>query len=87
MREEGYRLRLIELPDIVLEAILFNLTYDEIAKNRVVRDLLPTAFSSLSRSFRCTYSRCVFSERESYYYCVLSVICLLYALLYYSVEK
>ncbi|OXU31109.1 hypothetical protein TSAR_016405 [Trichomalopsis sarcophagae] len=37
MKEEGgYRLHLIELPDIVLEGILSNLTYDEIAKNRVV---------------------------------------------------
>lgn len=30
-------LSLINLPDVVLEAILSNLTYDEISKNRIVR--------------------------------------------------
>jgi hypothetical protein len=37
MKEEGTTLQLINLPDIVLETILSNLSYDEIAKNRIVR--------------------------------------------------
>lgn len=34
------KLQLIDLPDVCLEAILSNLSYDEISKYRIVRSLL-----------------------------------------------
>ena len=35
-------MNLVNLPDVVLEEILSNLSYDEIAKDRIVRKTLST---------------------------------------------
>lgn len=41
MEDDNFNnLLLINLPDVVLETILSNLTYDEVAKNRVVSQKL-----------------------------------------------
>ena len=48
MTEEFLTLNLINLPDIVLEMIFSKLTYDEIAKNRVVRHFFTHFYISSS---------------------------------------
>lgn len=60
--DDNMQLTLINLPDVCLEAILSNLSYDEISKYRIVRDSI---LKSIERIFFFLYQS---AKRISWYY-------------------
>lgn len=65
-------LSLINLPDVVLEAILSNLTYDEISKNRIVRSVIFFIY------FTTNIHICISAIKAPHYcsyYCSLLSLC------------